>query len=140
LAVEEQIDDFSGTALIVDNEPQALAALRLLLESWHWRVLATSNAQEALAMARTEPLDLAVLDYHLDESYTGIALHHELRDSIGDIRTVILTADRDSALRRRIRAEGTILLYKPLKPLKLRQVLRHTRIASTARGDAEEMG
>jgi Na+/proline symporter/CheY-like chemotaxis protein len=130
--------DRGGVALVVDNEPQALTALRMLLESWGWRVLAARDAAQALSMAAAERPDVAILDYHLDGGHTGLALHAELRAVLGDLRTAILTADRDSALRQRVQAEGIVLLYKPLKPLMLQQLLRQAQTAAAARTESQE--
>jgi CheY-like chemotaxis protein len=47
-----------------------------------------------------------------------------------DVPTVMLTADRDSELRQRLLDAGIGVLYKPLKPLALRQVLQ--RVAAGA--------
>jgi signal transduction histidine kinase/CheY-like chemotaxis protein len=124
-ALESLAIETSGTALIVDNEPQALAALKLLLESWGWRVLASRDG----AQLPEQPLesDVAIFDYHLDGGRTGLELYTTLRNAGGDFPAIILTADRDSALRQRVQAEGLILLYKPLKPLALHQALLHLR-------------
>jgi len=119
-----------GTALVVDNEPQALAALVLLLESWGWRVLAARDAGQAIALAGDA--DVAILDYHLDGGRTGLQLYTMLHDSRPDLPAIVLTADRDAALRREIEAEGLVLLYKPMKPLALHQALAHLRRAAAA--------
>ena len=37
---------------------------------------------------------------------------------------VIITADRDEAIRSRVEADGLLLLHKPLRPLALRSLLR----------------
>lgn len=132
-------NDRGGIALIVDNEPQALTALRVLLESWNWRVLAARDAHQALTLAAAERPHIAILDYHLDGGRTGLALHAELRAAIGDLPTAILTADRDSALRQRVQAAGVVLLYKPLKPLMLQQVLRHAQTGAAARSEVQEV-
>jgi CheY-like chemotaxis protein len=116
-----------GTALIVDNDPQALTALRLLLESWGWRVLAARDTAHALDHA--DAADVAILDYHLDGGCTGLDVHAALRAAGAAPTTIILTADRDGGLRQRILAEGVLLLYKPLKPLALHQSLQHVRSA-----------
>jgi len=116
-----------GTALVVDNEPQALAALKMLLESWGWRVLAARDTAQALAVANEA--DIAILDYHLDGGRTGLELHALLQDAGASLPTVILTADRDASLRQRISADGVLLLYKPLKPLALHQALQRLRLA-----------
>jgi len=113
-----------GTALIVDNEPQALTALRTLLEQWGWRVLAASDAANALELTRNERPDIAILDYHLAGGDNGLDLYTKLQIILGDIPAAILTADRDAALRKRTLELGLMLLYKPLKPLALKQVLR----------------
>ena len=126
-ALDLVADPAGGTALIVDNEPQALAALRMLLESWGWRVLAARDATQALAMAGEA--DIAILDYHLDGGRTGLELYTLLQDAGSALPTVVLTADRDGALRQRINAEGVMLLYKPLKPLALHQALQRLRLA-----------
>jgi signal transduction histidine kinase/CheY-like chemotaxis protein len=113
-----------GTALIVDNEPQALIALRTLLEQWGWRVLTAPDAVKALDLARSERPDIAILDYHLAGGDNGLDLYTKLQIVLGDIPAAILTADRDAALRQRTLELGLMLLYKPLKPLALKQVLR----------------
>jgi signal transduction histidine kinase/Na+/proline symporter len=109
----------AGRALIVDNEPQALAALKLLLESWGWSVVALRDPLQAPAHAGN--VDVAILDYHLDGGRTGLELYTMLQGAAPP--TIILTADRDGELRQRIQAEGLVLLYKPLKPLALHQAL-----------------
>jgi len=45
------------------------------------------------------------------------------------VPTVILTADRDGELRQRLLDRGIHVLYKPLKPLALRQVLQRVAVA-----------
>src|SRR5262249_7123680 len=113
-------------------EPQALSALHTLLDSWGWRVLGARDAAAALALVRDAPPDLAILDYHLDGGRTGLELYTMLRDALGELPTVLLTADRDTALRNQVQALGLVLLYKPLKPLALHQVLRQVLGAAVA--------
>ncbi len=120
----ETTGDSSGTALIVDNEAHALAALKALLIGWGWRVLAAGDAERALELAREERPDIAILDYHLGGGDDGLTLYARLTDLLGEVPGVIVTADRDAALRRRARDLDVVVLYKPLKPLALAQVLR----------------
>lgn len=115
-----------GRALIVDNEPQALTALRTLLEQWGWSVLAAVDAAKALDLVRGERPDIAILDYHLAGGANGLDLYSKLQIVVGDIPAAILTADRDAALRQRTLELGLMLLYKPLKPLALKQVLQRS--------------
>ena len=120
----------AGRALLLDNEPTALAALGHLLTGWGWHVHAARNAEQALA-APWRP-DLHILDYHLDGGQTGLDVWEMLREQHGDVPTVMLTADRDGELRQRLLEVGVGVLYKPLKPLALRQILQ--RAVSAARG------
>ncbi|GLQ88731.1 hybrid sensor histidine kinase/response regulator [Dyella flagellata] len=112
----------SGRVLILDNEPVALAALAALLQSWGWEVHAAAQAEHALA-APWRP-DLCVLDYHLDRGQTGWDVLLALRHDHPQLPAVVLTADRDGELRQRLHDAGVALLYKPLKPLAMRQVLQ----------------
>ena len=120
-----------GRALLLDNEPAALAALSSLLTSWGWHVHAARNVEQALA-APWRP-DLHILDYHLDGGRTGLDVWRQLRVRYAGVPTVMLTADRDSELRQRLLDAGLAVLYKPLKPLALRQVLQ--RVARGAMRD-----
>jgi CheY-like chemotaxis protein len=65
-----------------------------------------------------------VLDYHLDAGRTGLDALRILRDRLGDVPTVFVTADRDVDLRARLQDAGGSVLYKPLKPLAMRQAMQ----------------
>jgi CheY-like chemotaxis protein len=117
----------SGRALILDNEPAALAALGALLDSWGWQVHAASQAEQVLATPWRP--DLCVLDYHLDRGQTGLDVLGALRREHPGIQAVVLTADRDSELRERLLEAGVVVLYKPLKPLAMRQVMQRVMAA-----------
>ncbi|MET0935091.1 MAG: PAS domain-containing hybrid sensor histidine kinase/response regulator, partial [Luteibacter sp.] len=108
-----------GHAIVVDNDPSALAATASLLRGLQWTVDALRTPESD---AR-EP-DLLVLDYHLDGGRTGLDALRVLRERFGDVPTVFVTADRDADLRARLQDAGGSVLYKPLKPLAMRQVMQ----------------
>ncbi|WP_266169074.1 hybrid sensor histidine kinase/response regulator [Dyella subtropica] len=116
-----------GRALVLDNEPAALAALSALLTGWGWQVHAARSFEQARA-APWQP-DLHIFDYHLDVGRTGLDVLRELGHAAANVPTVILTADRDGELRQRLLDQGMGVLYKPLKPLALRQVLQRMAVA-----------
>jgi len=118
----------AGRVLVLDNEPAALAALASLLTGWGWQVHAARHLDQALA-APWRP-DLHILDFHLDGGQTGLEAWRQLSARHADVPTVVLTADRDGELRQRLLGAGLGVLYKPLKPLALRQVLQ--RVAASA--------
>jgi signal transduction histidine kinase/Na+/proline symporter len=117
-----------GRALVLDNEPAPLAALSHLLTGWGWQVHAARNAEQA--MAAPWRADLHILDFHLDGGRTGLEVWQQLQARHADVPTVMLTADRDGELRQRLLDEGIGVLYKPVKPLALRQMLQ--RVATAA--------
>ena len=114
----------------LDNEPAALAALSHLLTGWGWLVYAARNAEQALAAPWRA--DLHILDFHLDGGQTGLEVWQQLQTLHADVPTVMLTADRDGELRQRLLDAGIGVLYKPLKPLALRQVMQRV-VAGTER-------
>jgi PAS domain S-box-containing protein len=127
-AADTQLPLPAGRALVLDNEPSALAALSSLLGSWGWHVHAARNAEQALA-APWRP-DLHILDFHLDGGRTGLDVWQQLRTRHADVPTVMLTADRDGELRQRLLDIGIGVLYKPLKPLALRQMLQRVAVGA----------
>jgi PAS domain S-box-containing protein len=109
----------TGHAIVVDNDPVALVATATLLRGLGWTVDAL-RTPEAPA---TGP-DLLVLDYHLDAGRTGLDALRVLRARFGEVPTVFVTADRDVDLRARLQEAGGSVLYKPLKPLAMRQAMQ----------------
>ena len=113
------------TVLCIDNDPDVLNALRVLLEGWGCTVLAGQSGAEAFARLRetgTEP-DIILADYHLDGG-TGIEAVATLRVS-GRARApvIVITADHSAEVQRGVRARGYALLRKPLKAAALRALM-----------------
>ncbi|WP_411832157.1 PAS-domain containing protein [Pseudoxanthomonas mexicana] len=109
--------------LAVDNDAQALVALRQLLEGWGCEVAAAADRAQARARLRDAPADLWLFDYHLDEGDTGVALRGELSALFGERPCLILSADQTEAVRRAVHEAGLSLLAKPVRPLALKSVL-----------------
>ncbi|MEN5095369.1 PAS domain-containing hybrid sensor histidine kinase/response regulator [Stenotrophomonas sp. TWI1409] len=115
--------------LVVDNDPDALEAMRQLLLSWGCDVIAAGNADDIGPSAHEAALWL--FDYHLDDGDTGVALWKRLVGMHGPRPTVILSADAGSDTREAVRGVGLSLLNKPFKPLALRWAINHLLAAST---------
>ena len=111
----------AGRALVLDNEPAALAALTTLLASWGWQVHAALDAAQARAVPWRP--DVNILDFHLDSGRNGLDVWRQLAADHPDVPTVMLTADRDGELRQQLLDAGVGVLYKPLKPLALKSVM-----------------
>ncbi len=109
--------------LVVDNDPDVLRAMQVLLSGWHCEVLAARTADEAEQLVEAFPPDLMLLDYQLDANLTGLVLRQRLTTRIGERPTVVITADHSEAVRHAVAASGCQLLHKPLKPLALKSVM-----------------
>ncbi|MEG0182572.1 MAG: PAS-domain containing protein, partial [Stenotrophomonas sp.] len=109
--------------LVVDNDADALEAMRLMLVSWGCDVIAVRDIGALDSSAQQAALWL--FDYHLDDGDTGVALWKRLVAAHGARPTVILSADTGSDTREAVRRVGLSLLNKPFKPLALRWAINH---------------
>ncbi|KRG63115.1 regulator [Stenotrophomonas humi] len=109
--------------LVVDNDPDALEAMRRMLLSWGCEVTAARDGNAVEAAARDASLWL--FDYHLDDDDTGVQLWTRLAGVHGPRPTVILSADTSGNTREAVREVGLSLLNKPFKPLALRWAINH---------------
>ncbi|WP_429364357.1 response regulator transcription factor [Paraburkholderia sp. GAS32] len=82
-----------ATILLVDDDPNILRPLRLLLEREGYSVLTAPDGQAALAAAVVESPNLIVTDWMMPR-LDGVGLCRELRDdaATADIPVVMLSA------------------------------------------------
>ena len=64
--------------LIIDDEPDIVIYLKVLLENNGYSVVTASNGQEGFELARTEAPDLVCLDIMMPRK-TGVALYQEIK-------------------------------------------------------------
>ena len=64
--------------LIIDDEPDIVIYLKVLLENSGYSVITASNGQEGFELARTETPDLVCLDIMMPRK-TGVALYQEIK-------------------------------------------------------------
>lgn len=118
------VDDTALRVLVVDNDPQALSALRAVLLGWHYQVVAVADGAAAETALTERQADLWLFDYHLDDGDTGVALHARLAARFGARPCLVLSADDSGEVRRITLEHGLGLLPKPVKALALRSMLR----------------
>ncbi|RMH32817.1 MAG: response regulator [Nitrospirae bacterium] len=80
--------------LLVDDDPHARSALRLVLESQGYDCLEASNGAEALSRLEQESADLVITD-NLMPVLGGLEFVQRLREKVGDRapRTIILSGN-----------------------------------------------
>jgi DNA-binding response OmpR family regulator len=111
--------------LVVDDDPDILEAISMILDSQGYDVVTARDGVEGLANLKAEKPDLLVLDL-LMPKMDGFAVCKELQDSrwakYKDIPILILTSVREEASRRRYELETGLELdvddyvEKPVAP------------------------
>jgi len=82
---------FSGTILVVDDDPDIRDILRDSLNSFGFRVLTASNGQECLDMADKEGPELVLLDIEMPDK-NGLEVLKEIRHRGSDVTVIMITA------------------------------------------------
>ena len=111
--------------LVVDDDPDILEAISLILESQGYQVVTARDGVEGLANLKAEKPDLMILDL-LMPKMDGFAVCKELQDprwtKYKEIPILILTSVREEASRRRYELETGLELdvddyvEKPVAP------------------------
>jgi len=111
--------------LVVDDDPDILDALTMIIESTGYQVVTARDGIEALANLKAEKPDLMILDL-LMPKMDGFAVCKELQDArwskYRNIPILILTSVREEASRRRYELETGLELdvddyvEKPVSP------------------------
>lgn len=110
------IPDFNGLlALVIDDEPEVLAGMRLLLEDMGCEVAAAENSAEALAAAAAARPDIVISDLRLGGDETGLDVIGALRARYDGLPAVLLTADTNPEHWREAEEADLVLLHKPIR-------------------------
>ena len=114
-----------GKILIVDDDPDILDAVKMILESQDYNVVTARDGIEGLATLKAEHPDLMILDLMMPKM-DGFAVCKELQDprwsKFKDTPILILTSVREEASRRRYELETGLELNvddyieKPMSP------------------------
>ena len=130
-------------ALLVDDDPQNLAGLTMLFESWGCRVIGASsgNALFERVLPLTERPALIVSDYRLRDHETGIHVIERLREEYNDpdLPALLVSGDTDPARLAEAADRAIPLLHKPVSVQALRERVAALLQAPTVRpsGDHE---
>jgi len=112
--------------LCVDNEPDILEAMNLLLDRWGCPtvMLAETQAQAAQQVLMHGTPDFVLVDYHLNDQSHGLHVMQHLDNILGTrLPAIVITADRSSELEAAVKAKGYGLLLKPIRPAALRALM-----------------
>jgi CheY-like chemotaxis protein len=77
-------------------------------------------------LQKNQPPDLIISDFRLGGGINGIEAVRMLRDLAGqEISACVISGDTDAQVRQQVEDAGLVLLRKPVRPAKLRSLLRH---------------
>jgi CheY-like chemotaxis protein len=90
-------------------------------------VQVASDLEQALACLDEGPLpELLLSDYRLGGAHNGMEVIAAVRARAGRaLPACLMSGDVDAALMQAAKAAGLTLLHKPVRPAKLRSLLRH---------------
>jgi two-component system, sensor histidine kinase len=112
--------------VVIDDEEQVLEGLRLLLEAWHFDVVAAANEDEAidhLKILDRRPVGI-IADYRLREGRTGAEAVSRIRNLYhASIPSIIITGDSMTPRLREVRGEDVVILQKPVAAPHLHNIL-----------------
>jgi CheY-like chemotaxis protein len=105
----------SRTVLIVDDSKLARMAVAKLLSNLRpdWRRVEAANADEALAAASPDSVDIIMIDFNMP-GRDGLALAGDLRKLYPNMPIAVVSANLQQEVIGRAREAGATFLAKPL--------------------------
>jgi signal transduction histidine kinase len=123
-----RLQDIGGMrVMLIEDDELGRAALKGLLQSWGCVVVEACTASNALERWDPKLLpDFILTDYRLLGMQNGVDAVRSLRQAAGrEVPACVISGDTAEDVKERINTAGLLLLQKPVKPAKLRSVLRH---------------
>ena len=113
--------------LVIEDNALGRTALCTLLASWGCEITAVDGPHRACEQLQLGSLpDVIVSDYRLCDGGNGIEAIDRLRALAGrEIIACLISGDTDARVRQQAQDAGLVLLQKPVRPAKLRSLLRH---------------
>jgi DNA-binding NtrC family response regulator len=131
------------TLLVVDDDPGIVKALQRLVRHDGYRVLTASDAEEALRVVSSEPVDIVLSDIDMP-GMSGLELMVRLRRNHPGVVRLLLTGRATLAMAVEAINEGEVYRFmtKPWEVADLREVLRQAaaRAVQNRKQQAEEGG
>ena len=119
-----------GTVLVIDDEEAIRAGVGELLSQWGYAVHGAATIAEACQVARQHGglIDVVISDLRLRADEDGILAIERVRQTCGvKVPAVLVTGDTSREQVRRAHESGHIVMFKPVQPKELINVLRRFR-------------
>jgi signal transduction histidine kinase len=129
--VKSALDGFR--VLLIEDDALGGLALQGVLASWGCQVAIARDASTACALlpSLAQP-EFILSDYRLPGQHNGIEAIRLLRGQLGhEVAACVISGDTEDAVRHQVQQAGLVLLQKPVRPAKLRSLLRHAAQAKS---------
>ena len=80
-----------SAVLVVDDDPQVLQSIRLMLQAFGCSVIVSDNARDAFLKVKEEKIDIVLTDIKMPD-ISGIDLLERIRHTCPDVPVILLTA------------------------------------------------
>jgi FixJ family two-component response regulator len=115
---------------VVEDDPSARSAMTRLLDVCGFEPAAFESGEAFIEATPSKPLLCLIVDVHLG-GMSGIDLQRRLRINGVSTPIIVITAQREEAIRARAEREGCVaFLWKPVEPSALLQAIRGIPAAS----------
>ena len=116
--------------MVIEGDVLGRDGLAAELKSWGCRVTLAQGAQMACDLLALDQVpEIIISDFRLEDGTDGIHAVRRVRETAGgQIAACLITGETDAEVKQQARAEGLPLLYKPVRPAKLRNLLRHAAL------------
>jgi len=121
------------TVLVVDDDPDIVAAEKLILESRGYNVLTASNGKEGLNALKNHEVDIILLDVMMDTDDEGFQLSYQLKSDPKTAKIPILIVTSVSKVTGIPYSPKTDDYYLPVedyieKPVQPKELLRRIEV------------
>ncbi|HLF11488.1 MAG TPA: ATP-binding protein, partial [Gammaproteobacteria bacterium] len=118
------------TVLVVDDEPEVLQGMRMLLEDLGCNVELAESTAHALLIAKHVRPDIVLSDFRLRATDNGLDTVRQLRELYPGLPAILVTGDSGPARLRDAHEAGVKLLHKPVRPATLAAAIQETCASS----------
>ena len=116
-----------GTILIVEDNPNILEMLELLLNDAGHKTLAATNGPRAIELITqsAQTIDLVITDFNLPDGLNGLETIERLQTQVRrELPAIVLTGDISTASLREIATQGRSHLTKPVRAAELCELVQ----------------
>lgn len=122
----QTVPHWSGSCLVVDDDPLVCSAWQTMMQSWGLQVACAESGGQALRLLESgfKP-DAVFCDQRLRSGESGFELLCELLERLPDASGAMISGELDSPELAEAEEQGYLVLRKPVEPRELQAVLGH---------------